>query len=98
MDEHNETLSRPVSFWATIAHSSEACWCLAFPPISMQGSSGPQWRRLEQFQCSNMYLTDLFQGGDEEVITHNGQRVEHVHGLEERREGVKVRVRAKPLG
>lgn len=98
MGGHTETLSRPVSFWATTAHGSEARWCLAFPPSSTQGSSGPQRRRLEQFQCSNMYLTDLFQGGDEEVITHNGQRVEHVHGLEERREGVKVRVRAEPLG
>ena len=98
MHGHTKTLSRPVGFWATTSHGSEACWCLAFLPSSMQGSSGPQWRRLEQFQCSNMYLTDLFQGGDEEVVTHNGQRVEHVHGLEERREGVKVRVRAEPLG
>lgn len=53
---------------------------------------GPPWSRLEQYQCpaqkcweSSTYLTDLFQGGDEEVVTHNGQCVEHVHGLEERR-------------
>ena len=47
---------------------------------------------------SDTYLTDLFQGGDKEVITHNSQCVEHVHGLEERREGVKVRAGAEALG
>lgn len=44
------------------------------------------------------HLTDLFQGGDKEVIAHDGQRVEHVHGLEEREREVKVRVKAEPLG
>lgn len=37
-------------------------------------------------ECAPTYLTDLFQGWDEEVITHDGESIEHVHGLEERRE------------
>lgn len=61
-------------------------------PTCMEGSPGPQWGRMEQYRGSDTYLTDLFQGGDKEVITHYRQRIEHVHGLEERREGVKVRV------
>lgn len=61
-------------------------------PSCMEGSPGPQWGRMEQYRGSDTYLTDLFQGGDKEVITHYRQCIEHVHGLEERREGVKVRV------
>lgn len=53
-----------------------------------------------QLRCAEnqgTYLTDLFQGGDEEVVTHNGQCVEHVHGLEERRrKGIKFRAGAEP--
>ena len=52
----------------------------------------------DMLRIQGTYLTDLFQGGDKEVITHNGQCVKHVHGLEERKKGVKVRVKAEPRG
>lgn len=58
-------------------------------PGCMEGSPGPRggWSstsaQLRHAENQGTYLTDLFQGGDEEVITNNGKRVEHVHGLEE---------------
>lgn len=39
-------------------------------------------------RTSNTYFTDLFQRRDEEVIADDCQRVEHVHGLQRRREKV----------
>lgn len=41
------------------------------------------------------YLTDFFQGGDKEVVTYDGQCVEHIHGLEER-QGKEVKLGSGP--
>lgn len=89
-----------------MGYPSEARWRLALPPWLRGGllrTLGEEAGAVpvpgsDTLRIRGTYLTDLFQRGDEEVITHDGQCVEHVHGLEERREGVKVRVRAKRLG
>lgn len=68
-----------------IALKHAAVWC-SHPELHRwlpetlveQAGAVPEIRHAED---QGTYLTDLFQGGDKEVITYNGQSVEHVHRL-----------------
>lgn len=60
------------------------------------GRTGSSSQAPTHRECAPTYLTDLFQGWDEEVITHDGESIEHVHGLEKgEKKDLRVRQRER---